>query len=186
MAKTKKKDGKAQYKGFMVYFNVFKSLFERKPNETIGKAMKMVYMFARYGIEPAAEELTDGLDLVWDGYLEMVEYDRTSYYEACRDGAWGSVVKKMKAEGIEKTEEQQTAFFNEYDEKNRAEYMKTTLYRDYIENIQANAKMNAQINEAKKAGKDAAATERPQLRPEDLPPAPHAAKEPKEGSAVEP
>ena len=64
--------------------------------------------------------------------------------------------------------------------------MKTSLLDDYLDNVRANEELKVKLAEAKEEGRAAGKAEQKQLTAEDLPPVPHAAKEPKEGSAVEP
>lgn len=64
--------------------------------------------------------------------------------------------------------------------------MRTTIFKERLKNLTGSEELKVKLAEAKEEGRAAGKAEQKQLTAENLPPVPHAAKEPKEGSAVEP
>lgn len=170
------------FPGYYIYFNVCGDCFELLDDEELGKVMRAMYNYAQTGKEPETGEIPKEARLVWRNIVRGIDYDFTKYYNKCRLNSWkGSITCDE-----DKTKEAKERHDKEYDEKHAADYMRTTIFKERLKNLTGSEELKVRLAEAKEEGRAAGKAEQKQLTAEDLPPVPHAAKEPKEGSAVEP
>ena len=64
--------------------------------------------------------------------------------------------------------------------------MRTTIFKERLKNLTGSEELKVRLAEAKEEGRVAGKAEQKQLTAEDLPPVPHAAKEPKDKPKEEP
>ena len=168
------------FSGYMIYFDHVDNMYALLNDREVGAMNRALYEFAKNGTEPDLQKLPQKAAVLWASLRQAVIDGFTHCYDEKRKNTWNASTTGLRKLGKPTDTNAKFEFYREYADKNAHMYIRTDHYTKVKKVLEARKKIQEEL-----AGFEDKEIKK-RINPEDLPPVPHAAKGPKEGSAVEP